>query len=184
MPRGAASAAVVARPFVLPLFLSLAAVLAGCASGGSELPASTINTGSVQPARLLIPDAERNATCVAIENSMKSQVARIRTLEVAVEAERKAAAPTIVRTFTRMFGPADADNKSLAELREEEARLVAFNDLLAEKGCSRLDLVALKKSGNLAQINIDRAGPAEPVVSIPTGVDVPGLEKILLPRGY
>ncbi len=121
---------------------------------------------------------------------MKAQAGRIRSLESAAAAEQKAAAPTLVRTLSRLFGPEGSDNKSLAELKTANARLDAFNDLLAEKGCPKLDTAALITTPEAT--TVAAAKPlASPVASSPASsgpaipvADVTGLDRPILSRGY
>ena len=105
----------------------------------------------------------------------------MQTLARAAEVERTAAAPTLARTLSRVFGPEGSDSKALAELRTETDRMDAFNDLLVEKGCAKLDTAALLKQPATATATAAAAGP--PTLVVPTA-DLTGLDKSILTRGY
>jgi len=160
--------------------LAGALLLGGCATGSPDPSAADLKTGTLAPSRLLLSDAERNSTCVGIETAMQAQAVRIKALEKAADVERKAAAPTLVRTFARAFGSPDSDNKALADLHTEQARLEAFNELLADKGCGTIDTIAL--------VAAPAAAPAVPApqgtAPLPPPSPLDGLEQIVLPRGY
>ena len=168
------------RAAAFALLLGGVSALGGCAGGLSEAADGGLNTGTLPPSRVVLTDAERNATCVAIETTMQAQAARINALERSAEAERKAAAPTLARTFARVFGPADSDNKAVADLRHEQIRLDAFNELLADKGCGKIDTIALVQAPAARPPTAASQGAAP----LPPPSPLDGLEQVVLPRGY
>lgn len=163
---------------------ALCLLLSGCA-GDATVPQAELSTGANPSRAVALSDADRNATCAALEGNIKAQVPRIKSLEAAAKSESQTAAPTLARTFARLFGPPGSDSKALADLQQERALTVAYNDALREKGCATISVEAL-----LAEHKTSTASGGGALVSsappqaAASAVNLPDLQQVALPRGY
>ncbi len=161
---------------------STAAVLMLAACAGSLSETAELSTGTVASSRYVLTEAEKSWNCATLEVALKAQAPRLVALESKVKAEREAAAPTVVRTFSRMFGPPGSDSQSLDDLKRERAIFDAYNEALRGKGCTPVSLDGVKLPPPAPVVANGHSAPGPATVGATT--DLGELQKLVLPRGY
>lgn len=170
-----------------------ALAVAGCA-GGTVTETAELKTGANPAPSYALSEVERRATCIELEVTIKGQAPKLKALEAAAEAERQAAAPTLIRALSRAFGPPGSDSKALDDLERERALTNAYGEAYRDKGCGTIETRALTKSKDAATATGGpgttgtggtrlSSSPPQQAPELPDS-DIKDLEQVALPRGY
>lgn len=144
--------------FPILIFCATAALgLAGCAAampghvpdnGRNKLAAaaakaSAEGNGTFAPDGRYVPtQAERDYTCRRLKGLMQLKIQQVR------DAEANPPGGLIASLTSRTTPRHTSTGSSGSAYSEDRARLIALNDLMAEKNCGRFDLDAALKAGN------------------------------------
>lgn len=105
--------------------------------------ASADSTGTFAPDGRYVPtQAERGYTCRRLKGAIQLKIQQVRDAEANPPGGLIA---SLTSKTTPRYTSTGAQNSAYSE---ERARLIALNDLMAEKNCGRFDLDAALKAGN------------------------------------
>lgn len=117
----------------------LAALLGGCAAASGQIGAGA-NAGRGLHGGIYVPfDNEVAHDCRQLGFLIEKGVSRLTALVKDAEQQKSGPPASVARAFNRLAG---AGIPAIEDYDYERARIVAFNGLLAEKGCKRVDVDA------------------------------------------
>lgn len=111
----------------------MAAALVGCGLlGGCGV---SLGRGLGKPGPVVL-EAELNANCSRLTNTVEQSRARVKALEVERKNELEKPAPTLFAIWTRHFGRGPEETPTKSKLDEERTRLAMLEKAHRDRRCS------------------------------------------------